>query len=121
MAIQYDLLVSEKASPRIIPRHSVHIHQYIAKSYTDRMGNICGKEEKSSDPFAQPGRIVGVAPRASHSSVPKGGTQGQKLGGSSNSEGADARGAAAKAAEVGNELAPRFKNYPDSGRLLTML
>ena len=100
------------------------------------MGNICGKESKA-DPFAQPGRTLGSAPpQQSRASIPKGttgtGASGRTLGGTSaasgngsGAKGSDARGAAAKAAEVGDvdmdRLAPRFKNYPDPGRMLTML
>lgn len=85
------------------------------------MGNICGKESKA-DPFSQPGRTVGSAPPPQNrSSVPKIAGQGHTLGGSGGGEATDARSAAAKAAEVGDGLAPRFKKYPDAGRLLTML
>ena len=91
------------------------------------MGALCGKESKTSDPFAQPGRTLGSAPpQPSRSSVPaerrSRGQTGQTLGGSQPTVGkGDARSAAASAAEVGHELAPRFKKYPDAGRLLTML
>ena len=98
------------------------------------MGNLCGKPSKDTDPFAQPGRTLGPAPpqpSKPRASVPKisGGTgsQGKTLGGDTSAEQSDARSAAAKAAEVGepsdpyDRLAPRFKKYPDTGRLLTML
>ena len=97
------------------------------------MGNLCGKPSKDSDPFAQPGRTLGSAPPQSSNprvGVPKisgTGSQGKTLGGPASGEEGDARSAAAKAAEVGgpsepfDRLAPRFKNYPDPGRLLTML
>lgn len=67
------------------------------------MGNICGKESKSSDPFSQPGRTVGSAPpsqTAPRATVPKISGPGQTLGGASGGEPNDARRAAAKAAEV---------------------
>lgn len=68
------------------------------------MGNICGKESKSSDPFSQPGRTIGSAPpsqSAPRASVPKISGQGQTLGGSgSGGDRDDARRAAARAAEV---------------------
>ena len=91
------------------------------------MGNLCGKPSKENDPFTQPGRTVGSAPpkpSEPRASVPKINSHGQALGGGGGPS--DARSAAAKAAEVGDDnsfdrLAPRFKTYPDPGRLLTML
>ena len=68
------------------------------------MGNICGKESKTSDPFSQPGRTIGSAPPsqpAPRAAVPKISGQGQTLGGKSVGEPDDARRAAARAAEVG--------------------
>ena len=68
------------------------------------MGNICGKESKTSDPFSQPGHTVGSAPPsqpAPRAAVPKVSGQGHSLGGKSGSEPDDARKAAARAAEVG--------------------
>ena len=96
------------------------------------MGNLCGKPSQDADPFAQPGRTLGSAPprpAEPRASVPKISSQGgQTLGGSGGGTAGkgDARSAAAKAAEVGDDnpfdrLAPRFKKYPDPGRLLTML
>ena len=95
------------------------------------MGNLCGKPSKENDPFAQPGRTLGSVPakpsepRASIATI---NSRGQTLGGSRGGgagDSSDARSAAAKAAEVGDDsfdrLAPRFKNHPDTGRLLTML
>lgn len=67
------------------------------------MGNLCGKSSKENDPFSQPGRTVGSAPPLQpnpRASVPKIGSQGQKLGGPSGGESSDARSAAARAAEV---------------------
>ena len=67
------------------------------------MGNICGKESKTSDPFSQPGRTVGSTPTpqtAPRAAVPKISSQGQTLGGKSGNEPDDARRAAARAAEV---------------------
>ena len=67
------------------------------------MGNLCGKPSRDNDPFSQPGRTLDSAPPAqpnSRAAVPKIGSQGQKLGGSSRGEGGDARSAAARAAEV---------------------
>ena len=67
------------------------------------MGNLCGKASKENDPFSQPGRTVGSAPPPQsnpRASVPKIGSQGQKLGGSSGGESGDAKSAAARAAEV---------------------
>ncbi|MCJ1252472.1 hypothetical protein MMC24_000278 [Lignoscripta atroalba] len=68
------------------------------------MGNLCGKESKDSDPFAEPGRTVNSAPPPSadaRSSVPPRITsQGRPLGGSSPSaDASDARQAAANAAQ----------------------
>jgi len=73
------------------------------------MGNICGKESKSSDPFSQPGRTVGSAPTpqtAPRAAVPKISGQGQTLGGQSSKEPDDARRAAARAAEVSSRDVP---------------
>ena len=97
------------------------------------MGNLCGKPSRDSDPFAQPGRTLGSAPPQpsdSRAAVPKisgTGSQGKTLGGPLSETQNDARSAAAKAAEVGEPsepfdlLGPRSKNYPDAGRMLTML
>ncbi|MCJ1486731.1 hypothetical protein MMC06_006909 [Schaereria dolodes] len=68
------------------------------------MGNLCGKESKDSDPFAQPGRTVGPAPSIQSNArapiPPKISSQGRPLGGpSASTEISDARRAAAKAAE----------------------
>ena len=83
------------------------------------MGNLCGKASKESDPFAQPGRTLGSAPSKPtepRAAVPRIDSQGRTLGGGNSGQGADARSAAAKAAEVGDRadslgidrLAPRF-------------
>lgn len=67
------------------------------------MGNLCGKASKESDPFAQPGRTLGSAPQKSaepRAPIPRIDGQGRTLGGGSSGQGADARSAAAKAAEV---------------------
>ncbi|KAL9121730.1 MAG: hypothetical protein Q9187_001711 [Circinaria calcarea] len=78
------------------------------------MGNLCGKSSssaKTSDPFAQPGRIVGSSPPAARSSLPpkiSSQSPGRPLGSSGSGAvaptsaegGSDARQAAAKAAQV---------------------
>ena len=89
----------------IVKRHS---NRFLAGSATVLvvsyvMGNICGKESKTPDPFAQPGRTLGSAPPAQASpraAVPKISGQGHTLGGKSGNEPDDARRAAARAAEV---------------------
>lgn len=76
------------------------------------MGNICSKSENKPDNFAQPGRVLGTSSSAQQSSgsarVPPKittSTQGRTLGGQQGSTSPeDARGAAAKAAEVGDSV-----------------
>ena len=79
------------------------------------MGNLCGKQSKTSDPFAQPGRTIGSVPSSSNdaraSVPPKISSQGHTLGGPAPATGSsDARQAAAKAAQV-NMFPPLFHTF----------
>ena len=71
---------------------------------TRTMGNLCSKSSNEPDHFSQPGRVLGSSadsPQPTRASVPpkiSANTPGRTLGGDNAAE--DARGAAAKAAEV---------------------
>ncbi|KZF26399.1 hypothetical protein L228DRAFT_279606 [Xylona heveae TC161] len=79
------------------------------------MGNCCGKESKSSDPFEQPGRTLGSAPPPSanqRASVPaRANVPGRTLGGANPNQ--DPREAAAKAAQD----RAAATNKPKTGKL----
>lgn len=74
------------------------------------MGNLCSKSANKDDNFAGQGRTVGSAPPSQPSSAPvpqkiTTSTPGRSLGGRDDASSPDdARGAAAKAAEVSAEI-----------------
>ncbi|KAM5468973.1 hypothetical protein MferCBS49748_003184 [Microsporum ferrugineum] len=73
------------------------------------MGNVCSKSSNPTDPFAQPGRVLGSQPAPADTTTPlirnnepskSHTTGGRALGGGGNAGGSsDARSAAARAAE----------------------
>ncbi|OJD21042.1 hypothetical protein ACJ73_07621 [Blastomyces percursus] len=87
------------------------------------MGSICSKSANPTEPFAQPGRVLGTKPdrpQAPRTSLPRKASAGRTLGGgpSPGQRKEDPRNAAARAAE---ERAAKQSSSAKKGKLSSQL
>ncbi|KAL1853027.1 hypothetical protein Plec18167_005686 [Paecilomyces lecythidis] len=91
------------------------------------MGNICSRSANKSDPFSQPGRVLGSAPPADSAPraplPPKVNSMGpgRTLGGASGGSSTDAEDARSKAALAAQKRAEAQANASNKGKLGSQL